>query len=97
MPPIPSYACNNAHMFYGLCSSLEERTALIARLKANGVLAVFHYLSLHKSPFFAAKHDGRELPHADRFADTIVRLPMYFALAPGQVREVCEIVQGFYA
>ncbi len=97
LPPIPSYACNNAHMFYGLCSSLEERTALIARLKANGVLAVFHYLSLHKSPFFAAKHDGRELPHADRFADTIVRLPMYFALAPGQVREVCEIVQGFYA
>lgn len=97
LPAIPSYASNNAHMFYWLCSSLDERTALIARLKANGVLAVFHYLSLHKSPFYAAKHDGRELPHADHFADTLLRLPMYFALAPGQVREVCEIVRRFYA
>lgn len=97
LPSIPPYASNNAHMFYWLCSSLAERTDLIARLKANGVLAVFHYLSLHKSPFYAAKHDGRELPNSDRFADTLVRLPMYYALAPGQVREICEIVRRFYA
>lgn len=46
LPHIPEYATNNAHMFYIVCSSLEERSALIAYLKERGIMAVFHYLSL---------------------------------------------------
>ena len=42
---------SNAHMFYLLFPSLEERTAYAQHLKANGILAVFHYQSLHKSEF----------------------------------------------
>ena len=96
LPDIPAYASNNAHMFYVVCGSLKERTALIDHLKQNGILSVFHYLSLHKSPFYAAKHDGRELPNADRFADCLVRLPMYYDLTVAQVDEVCERIRQFY-
>ena len=96
LPDIPVDASNNAHMFHIVCRSLEERTALIAHLKQNGILAVFHYLSLHKSPFYAPRHDGRELPNADRFSDCLLRLPMYFDLTQPQIDEICERIRMFY-
>ncbi|MCM0363764.1 dTDP-4-amino-4,6-dideoxygalactose transaminase [Bacteroides fragilis] len=80
LPQLPSYATNNAHMFYLLCNNLGERTDLIKRLKDNNILAVFHYLSLHSSDFYKDKHDGRELSNCDHYADCIVRLPLYFEL-----------------
>lgn len=96
LPDIPAYASNNAHMFSIVCGSLQERTALIDHLKQNGILAVFHYLPLHKSPFYAPKHDGRELPHADRFADCLLRLPMYFDLTTEQVAAICAAIWQFF-
>ena len=92
LPDIPSYATNNAHMFYLVCRNLEERTVLIKRLKEHGAQAVFHYLSLHSSPFYAPKHDGRALPECDRYADCLVRLPMYFDLTEDDVCEICKII-----
>lgn len=96
LPAIPDYATNNAHMFYIVCKSLEERSALIRYLKENGVQAVFHYLSLHSSPYYVDKHDGRALPCCDHYADCLVRLPMYYDLTIGQVETVCSLIQGFY-
>ena len=95
LPDLPEYATNNAHMFYLVCNSLEERTALIKHLKDNGVLAVFHYLSLHSSPYYADKHDGRELVECDRYADCLVRLPMYYDLKDEEVKQICDLVNEF--
>ncbi|MCS7029794.1 MAG: DegT/DnrJ/EryC1/StrS family aminotransferase, partial [Bacteroidia bacterium] len=92
LPFIPPYATNNAHMFYLLCESLEQRTALIEHLKRNGIVAVFHYQSLHKSPFYASRHDGRELPNSDYYSDCLVRLPMFYNL---EVEKVIEAVRKF--
>lgn len=92
LPNVPSCATNNAHMFYLVCNSLEERTALINKLKANDVGAVFHYLSLHSSPYYQDKHDGRELPNCDRFADCLVRLPMFYELSEDDVVRICEVI-----
>lgn len=93
LPVIPSYATNNAHMFYLVCNNLEQRSALIKHLKDNGVLAVFHYLSLHSSPYYQDKHDGRVLPECDRFADCLVRLPMYYDLKDEEVLEICRLIK----
>jgi dTDP-4-amino-4,6-dideoxygalactose transaminase len=65
LPQMPAYASNNAHMYYIVCASLEERGHLIDALKSAGIMAVFHYLSLHKSPYYQGKHDGRVLPNTD--------------------------------
>ena len=97
LPVIPPGASNNAHMFYVVCRSLDERTALIAHLKRRDILSVFHYLPLHRSPFYAPLHDGRELPHADRFADCLLRLPMYYDLTTEQAAEVSAEVRRFFA
>ena len=93
LPDIPDYASNNAHMFYLVLPNLEKRTALIRHLKENDVLAVFHYLSLHSSAYYVNKHDGRELPNCDRYADTLVRFPMYFDLTLEDVNYVCSIIK----
>lgn len=92
LPGLPEYATNNAHMFYLVCNSLEERTALIKNLKDNGILAVFHYLSLHSSPYYQNKHDGRALPECDSYADCLVRLPMFYDLKDEEIIEVCNII-----
>ena len=96
LPRVPAYATNNAHMFYVVCPSLEVRTALIERLKVEGVLAVFHYQSLHASRFFADRHDGRNLPNADRYTDCLLRLPMFYELSDSQVEHICTVVHRFF-
>lgn len=92
LPDIPDYASNNAHMFYLVFPSLETRTALIKHLKENDILAVFHYLSLHSSAYYKDKHDGRALPECDRYADTLVRLPMYYDLELEDVERICKCI-----
>jgi dTDP-4-amino-4,6-dideoxygalactose transaminase len=94
LPDIPEYATNNAHMFYLVFPSLEKRTAMIQHLKENDILAVFHYLSLHSSQFYKDKHDGRELPECDRYADTLVRLPMYYDLEVDDVEKICWVIKN---
>lgn len=80
LPHLPDYATNNAHMFYLVCNNPETRNCLIQTLKESGIWAVFHYLSLHSSPYYSDKHDGRELPNCDNYAECLVRLPLYYGL-----------------
>jgi dTDP-4-amino-4,6-dideoxygalactose transaminase len=89
---LPDYATNNYHMFYLLCPSLEARTRLMNYLKNNGVQATFHYLPLHSSKYYEDKHDGRELPNCDRYADTLVRLPLYYELSDQDAMTVARLV-----
>lgn len=96
LPVVPDYATNNAHMFYLVCTSLDARTGLIAHLKNRDIQAVFHYQSLHLSPYFRGRHDGRQLPNADRYADCLVRLPMFFELTDDQVDSIADAVLDFF-
>lgn len=90
LPDIPEYATNNSHMFYLVLPDLEKRTELIKYLKEHGIQSVFHYLSLHSSPYYQDKHDGRKLPECDRYADTLMRLPMFYDLELEQVELICQ-------
>ncbi len=96
LPDLPDYATNNAHMFYLVCNSLEERTALIKYLRERDIQAVFHYLSLHSSQYYKDRHDGRELPECDRYMDTLVRLPMFYDLETEDVEHICQAIEEFY-
>ena len=91
LPKVPKYATNNAHMFYLLFPDLARRSDFIAKMKARDILTVFHYLPLHSSAYYAKQHDGRELPNCDRYADTLVRLPLYHGLGQDQDRVLSAI------
>ena len=80
LPFVPNYATNNAHMFFIKCKDMAQRSELINKLKAKNIHPVFHYISLHSSPYYTDKHDGRNLPNTDNFTDTLLRLPLFYEL-----------------
>jgi dTDP-4-amino-4,6-dideoxygalactose transaminase len=96
LPFIPNFATNNAHMYYIVCKNANEREGLIQKLKSHGILAVFHYLSLHKSAFFEGKHDGRNLPESDFYSDCLVRLPLYYELELDQQAFIITTIQNYF-
>lgn len=96
LPFIPDFATNNAHMFYLVCKNIEQRDALIAHLKSNDIHSVFHYLSLHKSPFYADKNDGKNLPYSDYYTDGLLRLPFFYELEIEQVKAISKAVLSFF-
>lgn len=95
LPRIPAYATNNAHNFYLICKSLEQRTAIIDHLKENGILSVFHYLSLHTSDYFSKQHDGRALSNSDKFSDCLLRLPFYYEMTESEQVDVIDRLHIF--
>ncbi len=98
-PIIPADCRHNAHMYYLLVESLEERTALLAYLKAREILAVFHYVPLHSAP--AGQRFGRvhgPLPVTCDLSDRLLRLPLWVGLdQDGAQERVIEEVLGFFA
>lgn len=80
LPIIPSYATNNAHMFYLVCQDIEQRQTIIEKLKSVDILSVFHYISLHSSPYFKEKHLEQNLSQSDKYSDCLLRLPLFYEL-----------------
>ena len=98
LPCLPPYAAaHNGHIFYLLCRSTEERGQLLQHLLSRHILAVFHYQPLHDSPFFRPHYVGPPLPHATRYADCLVRLPLFYELSATEQQRVIDAVLGFYA
>jgi len=87
---------NNGHLFALIMNSMEERTALIQYMRAEEVMTVFHYLSLHKSPYYHDKHDGRELVECDKFSDRLVRMPFYYDLSNEDIEKITTLIIRFF-
>jgi len=96
LPVIPAYAEQNGHLFYILSRNLTERDQLISYLKSKGIQAVFHYLPLHSSAYYREKHDGRVLANANRFAETLIRLPFFYDLSEADIDKVCSTIHSFF-
>lgn len=94
---VPAYCTHNAHMYYILLRSLEERAALIACLKAHGISAVFHYVPLHSAA--AGLKFGRfagEDRYTTALSERLLRLPMYYELTESDCARVIETIHAFF-
>jgi len=96
LPEIPSYANNNAHIFYIICKSVEERTLLINKLRDDGILAVFHYIALHNSPFNKKESDDMVLKNAEYYTDCLLRLPLFYDLKYKEQTRIINSISQFY-
>lgn len=95
LPYIPEYATNNAHMFYLICPSYTYRTELMKYLKEHDIQTVFHYLPLHSSKYYEEKHGNRQLPYCDKYADCLVRLPLYYELEDIEIDHIIKHIKIF--
>lgn len=94
LPHIPDFATNNAHMFYLVCKEADQRDHIIKKLKEHNIHAVFHYLSLHKSPFYKKKHGDRDLNHADNYSECLLRLPLFYELEKYDIDRIVNIFKN---
>ncbi|MBL8146683.1 MAG: dTDP-4-amino-4,6-dideoxygalactose transaminase [Anaerolineae bacterium] len=95
--PVVPPDCEQAyHMYYLLLPSLAARSALIAHLKANGILAVFHYLPLHLSEM-GVKYGGQpgDCPVTEDVSDRLLRLPFYNSMTEDEQTRVIEALYAF--
>ncbi|MEE8703944.1 MAG: dTDP-4-amino-4,6-dideoxygalactose transaminase [Olsenella sp.] len=96
LPVVPEGCEQNAHMYYIKLRNLADRTAYIAFMKQHGINCTFHYVPLHSSP--AGQRFGRfdgDDEYTTRESDRLVRLPMYYNLAPVDADRVVEVTSAY--
>ncbi len=96
LPAIPSECGQAYHMFYLILPSLEYRQALIAHLKEQGILSVFHYVPLHLSDM-GRKCAAQEAhcPVTEDLSLRLLRLPFYNDLTEAEQARVVDAVTRF--
>jgi dTDP-4-amino-4,6-dideoxygalactose transaminase len=96
LPVIPSDCEQAYHMFYILLPSAQIRASLIAHLKAQSILSVFHYTPLHLSQAgrrFAARPS--ECPVTEDVSERLLRLPFYNDLSEAEQDRVIGSVTSY--
>lgn len=97
LPFIPEDCQHNGHMFYLKCRNLSERSALVAHMKQNNIMAIFHYVPLHSSP--AGRQYGR-FHGQDRYttaeSERLVRLPLWYGMPADARNRVIDAVRTFF-
>lgn len=96
-PIVPDHCEQAYHMFYVLMPSLEKRQTLIAHLKAQDIISVFHYLPLHLSDM-GRKFGGKEgdCPVTEDVSDRLLRLPFYNDLTEADLARVVAAIREFH-
>ena len=96
LPSIPAHCQPPHHLFYLLLPSLEVRQALIAHLKEQGIMAVFHYLPLHLSEM-GTRFGGKpgDCPVTEDVSDRLLRLPFFSALTAPELERIVGQVRRF--
>ena len=93
---VPSDREHTAHLFFLQMANHADQVALLAHLRATGVIGTFHYIPLDTSP--AGRRYGRvarALTVSKAFSERIVRLPLWAGMADTQLERVIAAVRAF--
>lgn len=98
LPVCPQECRHNAHLFYLLMDSNRgDRDKLIASLKKQNIMAVFHYVPLHTSPMGSRLgYKKGDLPITEDLSERLIRLPCYYELTREDQNRVIDAVFGFF-
>ena len=85
LPTVPSHCQQPYHMFQALLPSVEERQAMIAKLREERIHSVFHYLPLHLSSM-GQRFGGKEgdCPVTENVSGRLLRLPFFNEVTQGE-------------
>lgn len=98
LPTIPSGCVHNGHMFYLKTKDLDERTALLAYLKADDICAVFHYVPLHSS--LAGERFSRFYGldiFTTKESERLIRLPIWYGMDVKMGEYIVSSVLRFFS
>jgi len=72
-----------------------DRAAFISQMHAHGVAASVHWLPLHMQPYYRELYgyEPGEFPVAAQVWPTLVSLPLFPGIAPGEIQQVIDVVR----
>jgi len=96
---LPSERKGNTHIYNQFVIYTEQRSELMAYLKANHVGCEIYYpLALHQQECFRLlAYIKGDFPHAERAAAMSLALPIYPDLTPEMIQRVVEVIADFFA
>jgi dTDP-4-amino-4,6-dideoxygalactose transaminase len=88
LPHVPPERQGNDHIYAIRFPTEAARDTCLARLRAQGIGAAFHYVPLHNSPFGRQLGPHGPCPVTEKVAATLVRLPLHPLLSEADVARV---------
>ncbi len=97
LPTVPEGCEINFHKFFLLTKDAASRTAMIEHLKAQGIMAVFHFLPLHTSPMGRRLgYEEGQFPITEDVSRRVLRLPFFHELDLREVEVVVKAIRSFF-
>lgn len=93
---IPADCTVNYHLYYLLVRDAATRTGLLDHLRAQGILAVFHYVPLHTAPYAQQLGIDVHLPVTDDVAERLIRLPFFNALTEAEQNYIAACIADYF-
>lgn len=95
LPIVPDYARHNAHMFYVIFNSEEDRNRVMNELKLKGISATFHYIPLHSAPFgLKSNNIKNNLPITESLSSRLLRLPLFAGMQETELYYSIEMIKA---
>ena len=94
---VPEGREHNAHMYYILLRSMQERSELIAWLREREITAVFHYIPLHSTE--PGRKYGRfagEDRYTTELSERLLRLPLYYEMTEAECSAAIDAIHGYF-
>ena len=96
LPSISQKCSSSYHIFYLIMPNKKLRDDLIIWLKKNNILAVFHYIPLHKAPMSIKQNwDINSCPVSTRMSERIIRLPLFYELKISDIEYIVDKIASF--
>ncbi len=95
-PPHPAAGDGHSWHLYIIQLTPESpvtRDEFILALKAEGIGTSVHYRPLHQMTVWKAFCHGRQFPHADRFFENCVTLPLFMCMTDSEQERVITVVR----
>lgn len=97
LPYIPAGCNSNYHLFHIILNDEDTRNRLMDYLKANDILAVFHYIPLHVSTVgHAMGYRVGDLPVSESLSSRLLRLPLFYDMRSDEQHYVVEVIKSFF-
>jgi len=87
---------HNGHIFYLELKHHLQRDDFLEYMDKAGIWAIFHYLPLHKSPYYKDKYQGKPLPNAEKFSNAIVRLPLHLHINDESFNYIIKCCRDYF-
>ncbi len=72
----------------------RDRGAVMRELRAQGIGTQVHYLPVSRQPYYRRRYGAIALPGADSWYDRCLSLPLFPAMAEGDVDRVVDVLAG---